>query len=105
MFLKTIRRTFEIALLGAFVLFLTQPFRVLADDAGPNNPSFVFVMTNQAADNTVLVFHRNPDGSVSQVAEVSTQGLGNGGAGDPLGSQGSLTLSDDGRLLLAVDAG
>jgi len=105
MSLITIRRTLGIALASAPLLFLIQPFRVLADDDGSDSARFVYVMTNQASDNTVLVFHRNRDGSVNKVQEVSTDGQGSGGGGDPLGSQGALTLSDDGRLLLAVDAG
>ncbi len=104
MFLNTLRRTCELALVGACFLFLTQPLRVRAD-GGSGDPSLVYVMTNQASGNTVLVFLRNPDGSVKKVQEVATNGEGSGGSGDPLGSQGALTLSDDGRLLLAVDAG
>lgn len=105
MSLNILRRTFEIALVGANLLFLTQPFPILADDGESGDAGFVYVMTNQASDNTVLVFHRNADGSISKVQEVSTHGAGTGTGGDPLGSQGALTLSEDGRLLLAVDAG
>ena len=104
--LNAIRRTLEVALVSASLLSLTQPFSLLADDDGSfGSAGFVYVMTNQASGNTVLVYHRNADGSVSKVQEVSTGGHGSGGGGDPLGSQGALTLSDDGRLLLAVDAG
>src|ERR1041385_397821 len=99
MSLDRMRRTFEIALMGAYLLFLPQPFR--ADD----NAGFVYVMTNQASDNTILVFRRSAQGLVMKVQEVSTHGQGSGGSGDPLGSQGALTLSDGGHLLLAVDAG
>jgi 6-phosphogluconolactonase len=105
MSLHAIRRTINIALVSGSLLFLTQPFQALGDDDGIDSGGFVYVMTNQASNNTVLVFHRNADGSVSKIQEVSTHGQGSGGGGDPLGSQGALTLSDDGRLLLAVDAG
>src|SRR5438309_10947597 len=104
MYLKMTRRTLGLTLASASMFLLTQPFRVQAD-GGSGGPSAVYVMGNQASDNTVLVFQRHPDGSVSKVQEVSTHGVGSGGSGDPLGSQGALTLSDDGDILLAVDAG
>lgn len=100
-----ISRTLGFAVLGAAWLFLAQAPRAAAQPALFGVHSFVYVMGNQAADNTILVFRRNPDGSLNQVQEVSTQGKGTGGGGDPLGSQGALTLTDDGRLLLASDAG
>jgi hypothetical protein len=104
MLLNALRRSFKFALLAVPLLFLTQPFRVLADDDASDNAGFVYLMTNKA-DNTVIVFRRTADGSVSKLQEVSTHGQGTGTGGDPLGSQGALILSDDGRLLLAVDAG
>jgi 6-phosphogluconolactonase (cycloisomerase 2 family) len=107
MLLSTLRRTFGIEAAAVSLLLLTsQPTRVLADDdGGPGKAGFVYVMTNQASGNSILVFQRNANGSVTQVQEVATQGQGSGGSRDPLGSQGALTLSDDGRLLLAVNAG
>jgi 6-phosphogluconolactonase (cycloisomerase 2 family) len=62
-------------------------------------------MGNQAAENTILVFSRNANGSLSKLQEVPTQGKGSGGTLDPLGSGSAVTLSDDGRLLFAVNAG
>src|SRR5438874_2706531 len=105
MSLNTIQRTLGFAFVGASMLLLTQPFRAVADEDESDNSRFVYVMTNQAADNTILVYRRNVDGSLNKVQEVSTQGQGSGGSGDPLGSQGALTLNDEGRLLLAVNAG
>src|SRR5215469_10853910 len=64
----------------------------------------VFVMTNRAQGNSVLVFRRGSDGSLQRLQEVATQGLGNGLSDDALASQGSLTLNSDGSLLLAVNA-
>ena len=103
MSLNTIQRTLGFAFVGASLL-LTQPVRAMADEDQQDN-SFVYVMTNQATDNTVLVFQRNADGSLKMVQEVSTHGLGTGGSGDPLGSQGALRLASEGRLLLAINAG
>ena len=65
----------------------------------------VFVMTNSASRNEVVAYKRNPDGSLQEGNRFSTGGRGSGGLTDPLGSQGSLTLSTDRSLLLAVNAG
>jgi 6-phosphogluconolactonase (cycloisomerase 2 family) len=62
----------------------------------------VFTETNDAGANTVLAYDRAPDGSLQPAGSYLTGGLG---AGSGLGSQGAVALSDDGRLLLAVDAG
>jgi 6-phosphogluconolactonase (cycloisomerase 2 family) len=62
-------------------------------------------MSNESTANSVLVFRRHPDGTLVEKAEVFTQGLGTGTNGDPLGSQGALTLNSQGSLLLAVNAG
>ncbi|MEO7142499.1 MAG: beta-propeller fold lactonase family protein [Bryobacteraceae bacterium] len=99
------QRMLGLASVSASMLLLAQPFRAMADEDEPDNGSFLYVMTNAAAGNTVLVFRRNADGTLTKAQEVPTQGLGSGGTGDPLGSQGALTLNGDGRLLLAVDAG
>src|SRR5882724_1662719 len=65
----------------------------------------VFVMTNDASQNAVIAFPRNQDGSLRNGHKFFTGGRGSGGTTDPLASQGSLTLSDDGSLLFAVNAG
>lgn len=62
----------------------------------------VFVQTNEA-QNAVVVFRRASDGALTQVASVGTGGAG---AGKPhLPSQGSVTLTGDGRHLLVTNAG
>src|SRR5215467_5874147 len=65
----------------------------------------VFVMTNAAHKNEIIAYKRNPDGSLNEVHRFATGGRGSGGTVDPLGSQGSLTLTRDRSLLLAVNAG
>lgn len=65
----------------------------------------VYVLSNQSSGNTVIVFRRHQDGTLTRVQEVSTGGLGSGGMNDPLGSQGALVLGAGGHLLFAVDAG
>jgi 6-phosphogluconolactonase (cycloisomerase 2 family) len=65
----------------------------------------VFVMTNAADKNEIVAYKRGTDGSLAQVQSFRTGGRGSGGVTDPLGSQGSLTLSRDHSLLFAVNAG
>jgi len=62
----------------------------------------VFSMSNDAMGNAVLAFHRDADGSLKAAESYPTGGLGTGAS---LGSQGSVTLSEDGRFLLVVNAG
>jgi 6-phosphogluconolactonase len=69
------------------------------------NVGAVFVMTNAADKNVVIAYQRNADGSLQERGHFSTGGRGSGGVTDPLGSQGSLTLTQDRSFLLAVNAG
>lgn len=65
----------------------------------------VFVMTNAATKNEIIAFERSANGSLTETERYDTQGRGSSGVTDPLGSQGSLTLSQDHSLLFAVNAG
>jgi len=65
----------------------------------------VYTMTNDAAGNEVVIFSRDDEGLLTKAGSISTGGIGSGGGLDPLGSQGSLVLSEDHRWLLAVNAG
>ena len=65
----------------------------------------VFVMTNAADKNEIIAYKRNADGSLQEGHSFRTGGRGSGGTVDPLGSQGSLTLTQDRSFLLAVNAG
>jgi 6-phosphogluconolactonase len=62
----------------------------------------LFISTNSAAGNEVLVFRRAGHGPASFVTRAATQGLGTGAG---LGSQGAVTLSGNGRYLFVVNAG
>jgi 6-phosphogluconolactonase (cycloisomerase 2 family) len=68
-------------------------------------PETVFVMSNNASNNQVIAFQREPNGNFSEQSRYDTFGRGTGGVNDPLESQGSLTLSHDHSLLFAADAG
>ena len=91
-----------ITICSAITLMFLQMGDAIAE---PNRAGVVYVMTNQASGNTIVVFQRREDGTLRRAQEVPTGGLGSGGTGDPLGSEGSLVLSGDGRLLFAVNAG
>jgi 6-phosphogluconolactonase (cycloisomerase 2 family) len=63
----------------------------------------VYVQTNNATQNEVIMFSRADDGAL---APVGRQPTGGRGTGVPhLASAGSVVLGDDGRWLLVVNAG
>jgi 6-phosphogluconolactonase len=76
-----------------------------AQDADTHSAGAVFVMTNNVDKNEVVAYRRANDGSLQESGRFATGGRGSGGNNDPLESQGSLTLSQDHSLLLAVNAG
>lgn len=76
----------------------------------------VYVMTNANDANTVVVYSRGSDGSLTRLQEVSTGGRGSGvgvlppplppnPGPDPLQSQDAMIMTADGRFLLVVNAG
>jgi 6-phosphogluconolactonase len=70
--------------------------------ASNSEPGAVYIQTNQVSGNAIAVFNRSADGTLAFAGTVPTGGLGTGAG---LGSQGSVILSEDGRWLLAVNAG
>ena len=107
------------AVLFAVSACLVAPFigtNALAEDDHRDDPreSRVYVLTNQAPENTVVVLQRTSDGTLTRLQEVLTGGSGSGpgprppqfppGPGpDPLNSADAITLTQDGRFLLAVN--
>jgi 6-phosphogluconolactonase len=78
--------------------------------AGRGTPGAVYAMTNAADGNEIIIFDRHANGLLTEVGTIATEGDGSGPGPennglDPLGSQGSLVLSEDHRWLLAVNAG
>ena len=65
----------------------------------------VYVLTNQSTENSVIVYRRASDGTLSLSGSFSTGGKGMGTGVDPLGSQGALALGEAHRFLFAVNAG
>jgi len=100
----------------ARLLFLTAMTAACSvdQDTGrplPLSPSFdkstnvagqVYTMSNQAAGNSVLVFDRAADGTLTAAGSYATGGLGTGAG---LGNQGAVTLDEAGKTLLVVNAG
>jgi 6-phosphogluconolactonase len=66
------------------------------------NTGFVYTESNATA-NSILVFNRAANGSLSLAATVPTGGAGGGVVS--VGSQGTLALSQDGRWLFAANEG
>jgi 6-phosphogluconolactonase (cycloisomerase 2 family) len=72
--------------------------------SAPNQPGFIYAMTNLASGNSIAIFRQAETGMLSPAGVVATGGLGfETGQPDPLASQGSLIA--DGRQLFAVNAG
>jgi 6-phosphogluconolactonase (cycloisomerase 2 family) len=93
-------RSFSLVVAAAAVLLTAGAQIGLAQ----GNTGAVYVLTNQAS-NAIMVFHRDATGALTFAGSFATGGSGAGTGADPLGSQGSLVLNEDGRLLFAVNAG
>lgn len=65
----------------------------------------VYTMTNAPDGNSIVIFDRYEDGTLTKAGSIATGGTGSGGGFDPLASQNSLVLSPDNRWLLAVNGG
>jgi 6-phosphogluconolactonase (cycloisomerase 2 family) len=83
--------------LVAFVALLLGPASVAA--AAEGSAGAVYTLTNTAT-NAVIVYDRSATGELTWSGTFPT-----GGSGGPLGSQGAVTTSEDGRWLYAVDSG
>lgn len=92
-----IQRVIRTAAVSAAMLGATAGATLASADAG-----VVYTLTNAVAGNSVAVFNRASDGTLSPGGQVATTGLGSGGG---LGSQGSLVLSKNGHWLFSVNAG
>lgn len=100
--LSLLRIAVLVVAVGSFLAFYS--LRLDAQDSQAEN--FVYVMTNNSPNNSVIQFLRGGNGQLAKLREVPTEGSGTGATGvDPLGSQDSLVLSGDGHLLLAANAG
>ena len=72
--------------------------------AAPKVVGHVYVNDNTAGTNTIGAFNQLADGTLAPMPD-SPFNAGGAGTGTIIGSQGALQVTDDGRYLLAVDAG
>ncbi len=91
-----------VAIAGAALFGGAAAVPLSAAEASDGRAGAVYALSNQINGNSVLIFDRQADGSLSSAGSVATGGLGTGGG---LGSQGALVLSESGRRLFAVNAG
>ena len=79
-----------------------------ASSWGWHSQKDVFVQTDNLSANSIMVYQRAWNGTLTLAGTYATGGMGGlaaGAAADPLASQGSLVSADHGRVLLAVNAG
>jgi 6-phosphogluconolactonase len=65
-------------------------------------PGAIFALTNAASGNAVVMFNRGGDGSLTPAGSFATGGVGSGGG---ISSQNAVIVSDDQRMLFAVNPG
>jgi len=84
------------ALIGALAVVASQAA------AADNVAGAAYTISNAAGGNALVVYTRASDGSLTPAGSVPAGGLGTGAG---LASQGAVTLTDDGRTVLAVNPG
>src|SRR4051794_40828802 len=100
----------KLKLFSPATLVVVVALAAFAAAAGPASATtspvvgHVYVNDNTAVANTVAGFDRHADGSLTPISG-SPFATGGAGTGATVASQGALQMSDDGKYLLAVDAG
>ena len=92
-FLGSVRALTALALLTGIISF---------SRAASAQTNAVFTSTNTATNNSVTMYRRAGNGTLTAAASYFTGGAG---TGTGLGSQGAIALSPDGGLLFVVNAG
>src|SRR2546427_8146197 len=92
-------------ILGLFALFVVafSGGRVITPANAQGVVGSVYIMSNSASGNQVIVYSRAADGALTWKANYATKGLGSNGLTGS--NQGGLVLSEDGRWLIVVNAG
>jgi 6-phosphogluconolactonase (cycloisomerase 2 family) len=98
----TTRRSLAILLALGIVAAALLATVAGASAQGNDNHAMIFTMTNASDGNQVVAYERDANGALTMAESYATGGNGNGAG---LGSQGALVLTDNGRWLLAVNAG
>jgi hypothetical protein len=92
----------------ALALLFATTSSAFASGWGWHSQRDLFVQTDNLSANQIMVYQRAWNGTLTYVASYPTGGMGGmaaGSAADPLASQGSLVSAENGRVLLAVNAG
>lgn len=87
---------------GLALILTLVPIAAARPAAAAEPVGHVYVQTNAAAGNAVVAFERTADGALSYDETVGTGGLGTSAG---LGDQAAIAITEDGRFLLAVNAG
>src|SRR5690348_18141634 len=96
--------TIVLAAAAAAVAAVTVPASASAAAQGSTVVGHVYVNDNTAGTNTIGVFDRHANGTLTPHAGSPFTADG-AGTGAGLASQGALQISPDGRFLIAADAG
>jgi 6-phosphogluconolactonase (cycloisomerase 2 family) len=96
------RRMFAILLALAVIVTALLATVAGASAQGNDKHAMIYTMTNASDGNQVVAYERDENGALTMSESYATGGIGNGAG---LGSQGALVLTDNGRWLLAVNAG
>jgi len=73
-----------------------------AAGSGSNVVGAAYTISNAAAGNALVVYDRSADGTLTPAGSVPAGGLGTGAG---LASQGAVTVTDDGQMVLTVNPG
>ncbi|MBK8982103.1 MAG: beta-propeller fold lactonase family protein [Ignavibacteria bacterium] len=74
----------------------------LSNENDNHSNGFIYLQSNEAANNSILVFRQNNNGTLSLQSTIST---GGNGTGDGLGNQGAIETSKNDKWLFTVNAG
>lgn len=102
--------TFAFALLTFLLGVSAQKSLAQGESLSQGYSGAVYTLTNQPTGNSVIVFDRSADGTLTLAGSYPTGGTGTGAGDafptmvDPLGGQGAVALSRGNRLLFAVSA-
>ncbi len=72
------------------------------DELSRSGSRRVYALTNATDGNAVIIYDRSSNGMLTHSGTCASGGNGSGGG---LGNQGGLILSDEGEILLAINAG
>ena len=105
-----LRSTSAFALLPLLLSVTAQKNWAQEETPPGGHPGAVYTLSNQPSGNSVIVFDRAVDGTLTLAGSYPTGGTGTGAGPtfptmvDPLGGQGAVVLSQGNRLLFAISA-